>query len=102
MRRTEGVAIGKYSGSLEVRLLTNENVRTFSLTAHSRHLIMTAQAEPLRSWLHELEILLKEYGPLMSGSIERPVNRAIKYGAAFAEVGVRLRDGTSKKLTPDS
>ena len=32
--------------------------------------------------LHELEGLLEEYAPMMGGSIEK----AIKYGAVFAEV----------------
>ena len=48
---------------------------------------MSAQAKALRSSLHELEGLLKDYSPLMSGSIEKTVDRAIKYGAVFAEVG---------------
>ena len=49
-------------------------------------LTMSAQAEALRSSLHELEELLKEYTPLMSSSTEKHVDRAIKYGAVFAEV----------------
>jgi hypothetical protein len=48
---------------------------------------MFAKAEALRSSLRELEGLLEEYSPLMSGSIEKSVDRAIKYGVAFAEVG---------------
>jgi len=36
--------------------------------------------------LHELEELLKEYSPLMSESMERNVEKVIKYGAVFAEV----------------
>ena len=36
--------------------------------------------------LHELEGLLEKHAPMMSGSIERAVDRAIKYGAVFAEV----------------
>ena len=47
---------------------------------------MSAQAKALRSSLHELEVLLKEYSPLMSGLIEKTVDRAIEYGAVFAEV----------------
>ena len=47
---------------------------------------MSAKAEALRSSLHELEGLLKEYTPLMSSSMERHVDKAIKYGAVFAEV----------------
>jgi len=37
--------------------------------------------------LHELEGLLKEYSPLLSGSMERAVEKGMKYGAVFAEVG---------------
>ena len=48
---------------------------------------MFAQAEALRSSLHELEGLLKEYTPLMSGLMEKSVDTAIKYGAVFAGVG---------------
>ena len=36
--------------------------------------------------LYELEGLLKEHTPLMSGSTERAVGMGIKYGAVFAEV----------------
>ena len=49
--------------------------------------MMSAQAEALRSSLHELEGLLKEYTLLMGGSTKESVDRAIKYGAVFAEVG---------------
>ena len=48
--------------------------------------MMSAQAEALRSSLHELEGVLKEYSPLMGGSIEKAVDRTIKYGAVLAEV----------------
>ena len=47
---------------------------------------MFAQAESLRSSLHELEGLLVKYSPLMSESTERIVDKAIKFGAVFAEV----------------
>jgi len=30
--------------------------------------------------------MLKEYSPLMTGSMEKAVGRGIKYGAVFAEV----------------
>ena len=63
----------------------NNTVRTFS-TVHPRQLIIFAQVEALRSSLQELEGLLKEYSPLMSGSIEKSVDKTIKYGAVFAEV----------------
>jgi len=42
--------------------------------------------EALRLSLHELEGLLEEYTPMMSGSMEKAVDKAIKYGVAFAEV----------------
>ena len=42
--------------------------------------------ESLRSSLHQLEELLKGYSPLMCGSTEKAVERAVKYGAVFAEV----------------
>ena len=43
--------------------------------------------------LHELEGLLKEYNPLMSGSMEKAVEKGIKYGAVFAEVGSPMPGG---------
>ena len=36
--------------------------------------------------LKELEKLLKEHSPMMNTSTERIVDKAIKYGAVFAEV----------------
>ena len=36
--------------------------------------------------LLELENLLKEFPPMMSGSMEKAVDKALKYGAVFAEV----------------
>jgi hypothetical protein len=36
--------------------------------------------------LEKLEILLKEYSPMMDAPTERAVDKAIKYGAVFAEV----------------
>ncbi len=49
--------------------------------------MMSAQGEALRSLLHELEGLLKEYSPMMSGSIEKSIDRVINYGTVIAEVG---------------
>ena len=43
--------------------------------------------------LHELEGLLKEYNPLMSGSMEKAVEKGIKYGAVFAEVSSLMQEG---------
>jgi len=47
---------------------------------------MSTQAESLDTLLKELEILLKEYSPMMNTRTEKVVDRAIKYGAVFAEV----------------
>ena len=41
--------------------------------------------------LYELEGLLEEYTPLMSGSTEMAVEKGIKYGAIFAEVSSLTR-----------
>ena len=84
-KTTEAVVIGKHSGSLQLRFSANDTVRMFVIS-HPRQLTMSAKAEALRSSLHELEGLLKEYTPLMSSSVERHVDKAIKYGAVFAEV----------------
>jgi hypothetical protein len=45
------------------------------------------KAESLRSSLRELEGLLEEYSPLLSGSVEKVVDKVVKYGTVFAEVG---------------
>jgi len=45
-----------------------------------------AQAESLRSSLHKLEGLLKDYSPLMKESTEKTLETVFKFGAAFAEV----------------
>ena len=77
--------VGKYRCSLEVHLSADPTVRLFAI-ANRGQLIVFAQAESLRSSLHQLEELLEEYSPLMSGPTERVVDKAIKYGAVFAEV----------------
>ena len=46
--------------------------------------------------LHELEELLKEYDPLMSGSTEKAVEMGIKYGAVFAEVRSPKQGGATQ------
>ena len=48
--------------------------------------MMFSQAESLRLSLLKLEELLNDYCPLMSEPTERVLEKAIKYGAAFAEV----------------
>jgi len=35
---------------------------------------------------NELRVVLKEHSPMMDASTERVVDKAIKYGAIFAEV----------------
>ena len=75
--------MGHYS--LEVQLYAEPTVCLFVI-ANRGELIVAAQAESLRSSLHELEGLLVEYSPLMSGSTEMVVDKAIQYGAVFAEV----------------
>ena len=50
---------------------------------------MSVQVESLHSLLKELEELLKEHSPMMNAPTERVVDKAIKYGAVFAEVGSR-------------
>ena len=47
---------------------------------------MTAQAESVRSLLHELEGQLEKYSPMMGGLTERVMDTVLKYGVAFAEV----------------
>jgi len=42
--------------------------------------------EALRLSLQKLEGLLKEHAPMMGGSMEKAMDKAIKYGAVFAEV----------------
>ena len=60
--------------------------RPYLVVLHRGHLTRSAQAESLRSSLHELEGLLRKYSPLMSTSIERTLEKIIKYGVVFSEV----------------
>ena len=85
IEKAEVVVIGKHRCSLEVRLSADPTVRLF-LVANSGQLIMFAQAESLRSSLQELEGLIEKHSPLISESAEKVVDKAIKYGAVFAEV----------------
>ena len=48
--------------------------------------------------LEELEGLLTEHSPMMDAPTERVVDKAIKYGAVFAEVSSPQK--TNKTLTP--
>ena len=84
-RKAEVVVVGKRQYSLEVQIYAEPTVRLFVI-ANLGQLIMSAQAESLRSSLHELEGMLMKYSPLMSGSTERIMDTAIKYGVVFAEV----------------
>jgi len=47
---------------------------------------MFVKAQSLRSSLHKLEEMLKEYSPLMAESTERVLEKVVKFGAAFSEV----------------
>jgi len=67
----------QFSADVTVRLLA---------TAHPIQLMTFAQAESLRSSLHKLEGLLKDYSPLMKESTEKTLETVFKFGAAFAEV----------------
>ena len=77
--------VGKYRFSVELHFSASPTVRLFA-TADRTQLIMVAQAESLHSLFTVLEELLKEYSPMLGASTERVVDKAIKYGAAFAEV----------------
>ena len=46
--------------------------------------------------------MLLEYTPMMNGSTEKYLERAIKYGAVFAEVGCPTSTWNEHELTPDS
>jgi hypothetical protein len=46
--------------------------------------------------LKDLEELLKEHSPMMDAPTERVVNKAIKYGAVFAEVSSPMRMPTAR------
>ena len=85
MVKAEVVVAGKHHCSLEVQLSADPTVRLFSIANRGPTNIF-AQAESLRSSFEELERLLEEYSPLLSESTERVVDKAIKYGAVFAEV----------------
>ena len=80
------ILIGKYSGYMEVRFSANDTVRILAIV-HLLQIIILTKVEALRSSLRELEGLLKEYSPLMSGLTEKVVGNVIKYGCALAEVG---------------
>ena len=84
-RKAEVVNFGKYHVPLELRFTANSTVRQFP-KIHPSQLIMHPQAESLRSSLHELEGLIKNYTPLMSRSMERAFGKGIQLGTVFAEV----------------
>ena len=48
--------------------------------------------------LQQLEELLEEYSPMMSESTEKVVDRAIKYGALFAEVGCPISTWNEQEI----
>ena len=77
--------VGKHSFTLDLRFSPSATVRR-SATIDFSWLIMSVQAESLRSSLYELEALLGKYSPLVDAMTERALDRVIQYGVVFAEV----------------
>ena len=50
----------------------------------------------MRSSLNELEGLLEKYSPMMGERTEKFVDKAIKYGAVFAEVSSLILKAASR------
>ena len=50
----------------------------------------------MRSSLNELEGLLEKYAPMMDGQTENIVDKAIKFGAVFAEVSAPILKAASR------
>lgn len=83
--------VGKHRYSLELQFSANTTVCLF-VASHRSQLMTSAQAEYLRSSLHKLEELLKDYSPLMKESTERVLEKVIQYGTAFSEVRSPIRN----------
>ena len=83
------IVTGKHSCSLELQFSTEVTVRPLAIF-HRWPLLMRAQTESLRSSLHKLEEMLKNYSPLMNESTEHALEKVIKFGAAFSEVRTKL------------
>lgn len=79
------LVVGKQRCSLKLQFSANASVGLFA-TPHSSQLLIFAQADSLRSTLHKLEGLLKEYSPVMDKPTERALEVAIKCGIAFSDV----------------
>lgn len=79
----------RWEASLPSRISILRKRHSLSLThlpSRPTNIVIFSQGESLRLSLNKLRDLLKEYSPLMSGSIERAVGTIINYGSAFAEV----------------
>jgi len=77
---------GKHSYSLELQFSAEVTVRLL-IIVHRWLLILFAQTDSLRSSLLKLANMLKDYSPLMTESTEKALEKVIKFGAAFSEVG---------------
>jgi hypothetical protein len=77
--------LGKHPCTLELQFTSSTTVRLFA-TPERSYLIVSTQAEGLRSSLRELEGLLQDYSSLMNRSTERALDTVIKFGVVFAEV----------------
>jgi hypothetical protein len=82
---TADIFTGKHSCSLELQFSAEATVRLLAI-AHRRLLIAFAQTDSLRSSLHKLEGMLRNYSPLMTDSTEKALEKVFKFGAAFSEV----------------
>ena len=77
---------GKHSFFVELEFSADATVRLFCNRPSRPANNVFVQAESLRCSLHKLEVMLKEYSPLMSESTERSLEKVVKFGAAFLEV----------------
>ena len=80
------IDVGKHSYSLELQFSAEVTVRLLTIV-HRRLLILFAQTDSLRSSLLKLANMLKDYSLLMTESTEKALEKVIKFGAAFSEVG---------------
>lgn len=79
------VVVERNSVSLEFRFSASPPVRHLTTTYLSQ-LTMSAQGEPLRQSLRELEESMKEFSHVMSKSTERVVDKGIQLTTVFAAV----------------
>ena len=79
------IVVGRHSCSLELQFSAEVTVRLLAIS-HRRLLITFAQAGSLRSSLHTLEGMLKNYSPLMNELTEKALAKSFKVGAALSGV----------------